>query len=318
VTLENFRLKVFRAVAKHLSFRKAAEALLLTQPAVTLQIKALEDSLGVRLFDRSSNRVALTSEGHVLLRYSEKIAALASEAEQRLASSKGELAGPLSIGVSTTIVQYVFAPLIKGFTAQHPRVQLSVLSGNTDEIVQSLISEKVSIGLIEGPARHRHICIEPFMEDELVLIAPAGFEFDRLSRNQLLATNLIMREQGSGSRHVVEVALEKAGYRLKSLRIVMDLDSTEAIKSSVEAGIGVSFVSRWAIANEIELGLLKIVPVEGLRIVRNFSIIYRVGPFPTGPAGAFRAYALEYSPVISPTSAKTARPRGTARSHKFR
>src|SRR5579864_7921683 len=153
--LENFRLKVFRTVAEHLSFRKAAEQLFLTQPAVTLQIKALEDDLGVRLFDRTGGRVSLTKQGTLLLRYAEKISAIVSEAEQELAAGEGQLSGELALGVSTTIAQYVLPRLIVAFLAEHPRVQLALHSGNTDEIVQFLLDDKVSIGLIEGPSRHR-------------------------------------------------------------------------------------------------------------------------------------------------------------------
>lgn len=305
--LENFRLKVFRTVAQHLSFRKAAERLFLSQPAVTLQIKALEDDLGVRLFDRSGNRVALTPEGSALLRYAKKIATLVSEAEQELATGVGRLAGKLDIGVSTTIAQYLLPRLIGAFCAEHPHVRLSVHSGNTDEIVQLLLAEKVSIGLIEGPARHRHVRVQPFMVDELVLIAPANFEFDRLSREQLCSANLLMREQGSGSRRVIEAALEKAGCKRKSLRVVMELDSTEAIKSAVEAELGIGFVSRWALSKEIELGILKLVDVEGLRIARHFSLIHRTGPVPRGPAGAFRTFVLKRSRLISGPPTKSLR-----------
>lgn len=171
--LENFRLKVFRAVAEHLNFRKAAEHLFLTQPAVTLQIQALESDLGVQLFDRSANRVALTQQGSILLRYARKMAALASEAEQDLGTQDGRSSGELFLGASTTIAQYVIPRLIGAFLDEHPRVQLSLHSGNTEEIVKLLLAGKVSIGLIEGPARARGVHTEPFMRDELVLIVPS-------------------------------------------------------------------------------------------------------------------------------------------------
>src|SRR5215831_17566415 len=219
--LENFRLKVFRAVAEHLSFHKAANQLFLTQPAVTLQIKALEDDLGIRLFDRAGGHVSLTRQGALLLRHAQKLAALASEAEQELAAAEGQLAGNLELGVSTTIAQYALPRLIAAFLAENPRLQLSLHSGNTEEIVQSLLQEKVSIGLIEGPSREQGVRTEPFMQDELVLITPPDFESDRVSRDQLVASNLLLREQGSGSRRVVEDALEKAGVALKSFKNVM-------------------------------------------------------------------------------------------------
>src|ERR1700683_2588269 len=211
--LENFRLKVFRSVAEHLNFRKAAEHLFLPQPAITLQIRALEDDLGIRLFDRAANRVSLTPQGSLLLGYANKIAALVCQAEQALDAKDGKVSGELSLGVSTTIAQYVLPRLLGAFLDQHPRVQFSLHSGNTAEIVQLLLDDKVSVGLIEGPARHRGVRAEPFMQDELVLIAPPIFESDLLSRDQLVASNLLMREHGSGSRHGVESALEEAGIR---------------------------------------------------------------------------------------------------------
>ena len=307
--LENFRLKVFRTVAEHLNFREAAERLFLTQPAITLQIKALEDELGVRLFDRTANRVSLTSHGSLLLRYAKNILAIISKAEQELSAQDGRASGELSLGVSTTIAQYVLPRLLGAFLDEHPRVQFSLHSGNTSQIVQILLDDKVSVGLIEGPARHRGIHVEPFMQDELVLIAPPTFESDLLSRDQLVGLNLLMREHGSGSRHVVETALEKAGVGVKSFRKLMHLDSTETIKSAVEAGLGVGFVSRWAISKELEFGVLKLVRVAGLRITRHFSIISRTGPKPKGPAGAFRGFALERARVLADISRKPVRSR---------
>ena len=151
------------------------------------------------------------------------------------------MSGELTIGASTTIAQYVLPRLIGAFLAEHPRVQLLLHSGNTEEIVRLLLDGKVSVGLIEGPARHREVRTEPFMEDEMVLIAPVSFEFDRVTRGQLQRMKLLLREQGSGSRRVVESALEKAGLKLKSFKSVMNLDSTEAIKSAVEG----DWVSDW-------------------------------------------------------------------------
>lgn len=290
--LENFRLKVFRTVAEHLNFRKAAEHLFLTQPAVTLQVKALEDDLGIRLFDRAGNRVSLTPQGSLLLGYATKIATLVSDVEQKLGAEDGKVSGELFLGASTTIAQYVLPRLLGAFLDEHPRVQFSLHSGNTSEIVQLLLEGKLSLGIIEGPARDRGIHTELFMQDELVLILPRSYESDRMSRVQLLAANLLMREHGSGSRRVVEIALEKNGFKLKSFKKVMNLDSTEAIKSAVEAGLGVGFVSRWAISKELELGALKVAQVAGLAVVRQFSFISRTGPELQGPAAAFRTFAL--------------------------
>jgi LysR family transcriptional regulator, transcriptional activator of the cysJI operon len=306
--LENFRLRVFRAVAEHLSFRKAAEHLLLTQPAVTLQIKALEDSLAVRLFDRSARGISLTAQGELLLAYAKQMAGLAAEAEQALGAAEGNVFGDLSIGASTTIAQYVLPWLLGAFLGENARIRVEIHSGNTSEIVQMVLDGKLAIGLIEGPAGSRAVRSEPFMEDELVLIAPPNFEFDRLSGEQLLANRLLLRERGSGSRHVVEMALAKAGLRLKAFRNVIDLDSTEAIKSGVEAGLGVGFVPRRAIAKELELHALKVASVAGVEATRQFTLVSHAGPEPQGAAGAFRRFVLDRAQILPrPSKTKTRR-----------
>jgi len=310
--LESFRLKVFRTVAEHLNFRKAAEHLFLTQPAITLQVKALEDDLGIRLFDRASNRVSLTPQGALLLDYAKKIATLVSQAEQELWED-GKVSGELSLGVSTTIAQYLLPRLLRAFLDENPRVQFALRSGNTSEIVQLLLENKLAIGLIEGPARDHGIRTEPFMQDALVLIAQPAFESDRLSRDQFAASRLLMREHGSGSRHVVEMALENAGFKLKSFKNVMNLDSTEAIKSAVEVGLGIGFVSRWAISKELELGTLKVAEVAGLRVGRHFSLISRTGPEPQGPAGAFRTFALGRARLLASASRRPPRSGNSSR-----
>jgi len=311
--LENFRLKVFRAVAEHLNFRRAAEQLFLTQPAITLQIKALENDLGMRLFDRTGGKITLTRQGSVLLGYANKLATLASEAERELGCSEGSVSGELALGASTTIAQYVLPKLIGAFQNEYPQIQFSLHSGNTSEIVRFLLEGKVALGLIEGPARDRGVRTEPFMEDELVLITAQDFDSDRVAPARFVGMSLLMREQGSGSRHVVELALEKAGFKLKAFKKVMELDSTEAIKSAVEAGLGVGFVSRWAIAKELELGTLKVAQVSSVRATRHFTLISRTGPEPQGPAGALRTFALGRARLLSHLLRKPLQTGGSSR-----
>lgn len=293
-SLDNFRLVVFRAVAEQLSFRKAAEELFLTQPAVSLQIKALEEDLGVQLFDRTGTRIALTEAGKVLLGYSRQANALFAQAEQAIAALSGDHAGHLSLGASTTIAQYVLPRLLGEFSRENPRVQPSMISGNTEQIVAALEELKIDLGLIEGPARSRDVKTEPFLEDELVLIVAAAHEWAELKSIpyfQIATVPLLMRERGSGTRRVVELALARKGVTANSLRIVMELDSTEAIKSAVEAGLGVGFVSRWAIAKDLRHDTsFRIVELEGLRIHRQFLLAYPAGPEPQGLAQEFRRF----------------------------
>ena len=295
-SLDNFRLVVFRAVAEHLSFRKAAEELYLTQPAVSLQIKALEEDLGVQLFDRAGAHIALTGAGIILLGYCEKVSKLLLNAEHEIAALSGEHAGQLALGASTTIAQYVLPRLLGEFRREHPRVQTTLMSGNTEHIVEALEKQKIALGFIEGPARSREVKAVPFLEDELVLIASTAHEWAErpsVSCSEIASIPLLMRERGSGTRHVIELALQRQGIKRKSLQIEMELDSTEAIKSAVDAGLGVGFVSRWAIAKDLRLdSSFEIVNVEGLTIKRQFLVAYASGPEPQGLALEFRRFLI--------------------------
>jgi DNA-binding transcriptional LysR family regulator len=154
-SLENFRVVVFRAVAERLSFRKAAEELYLTQPAVSLQIKALEEDLGVQLFDRSGAHITLTAAGGILLDYAKQVNALLVEAEHEIAALSGEHAGQLALGASTTIAQYVLPRLLGEFCKEHPRVRATLISGNTENIVEAVAKQTIALGCIEGPSRSR-------------------------------------------------------------------------------------------------------------------------------------------------------------------
>jgi LysR family transcriptional regulator, transcriptional activator of the cysJI operon len=293
--MENFRLKVFRTVAEHASFRKASERLNLSQPAVSQQIHALEEELGTTLFDRGGNRVRLTAAGTVLLKYARRGAQLAREALDALAKIEGEPRGELHLGASTTVAQYILPRMLGAFRKQYPLIELSVTSGNTEHIVDLLLQGGVAMGIIEGPASSRELRKRRFLEDRMVLIVPRDHPWAAVREVPLASLKdvpLLMREPGSGSRRVVELALKRSGLKLGQLRIAMDLDSTEAIVSGVEAGLGVGFVSQWAIGKEIRLGTLKPVRVTGLEMVRDLTLIQRSGPSPEGAAAAFERFAL--------------------------
>ena len=315
-SLENFRVVIFRAVAERLSFRKAAEEVYLTQPAVSLQIKALEEDLGVQLFDRSGAHIALTDAGRVLLDYAKRVNSLLVEAEHEIAALSGEHAGQLALGASTTIAQYVLPRLLGEFCKEHPRVHPTLISGNTEHIVEAVEKQEIALGFIEGPARSRDVKTKPFLQDELVLIVSTAHEWaERVSVfcSELASMPLLMRERGSGTRHVIEMALEQQGLKRNSLHIVMELDSTEAIKSAVEAGLGVGFVSRWAIAKDLRLDKsFKIVEVEGLNVKRDFLVAYPAGPEPVGVALEFRRFLFSRAGAQrASTGVRRLRPAGT-------
>lgn len=296
--MENFRLKVFRSVCDHLSFRRAAEELHLTQPAVTQQIKALEDELSVRLLDRTGGQVVLTHAGRIVNTMAIQIAELIARTQEELASLSGEHCGLLCAGASTSIAQYVLPRMLGCFKKEHPRVRVQIRSGNTEEVVQWLIEGRIAIGLIEGPALRKDVRVEPFMEDELVLLFPANHPWkdrESITVQDLQGAPFLLRERGSGTRRVLEEALHKAGLETNDLEEVMELDSSEAIISSVESGLGIGFVTRAAVLPRLPLGKIATAKINGLRIVRNFSLVYPAGPRPQGLAGVLRRFTLEHA-----------------------
>jgi len=300
--LENFRIRVFRTVAHHLNFSRAAEELLLTQPAVTQQVKTLEDELGVPLFDRSGGRISLTAGGKVLLPFADRMREVSDQAFAAVAETTGEQAGELAVGASQTIGQYLLPNFVAGFVKTYPRIRIIARSGNTEAMLDALLAHEIQLALIEGPERRKDLNIEPFLQDHMVLVVPASHEWadHEVDVEALKQQPVLMREFGSGSRRVVEKAIVAAGLLKKDLRIQMELDSTEGLLSAVEAGLGMTFVSRWAVRNQLSLGTLKIARVRGLNLSRQFSIAYPAGPAPTGNVGAFHRFLLSNSLELAP------------------
>ena len=305
MTIENFRLIVFRAVAHHLNFSRAAEQLLLTQPAVTQQIKALEDQFGVPLFHRGGGHIALTPGGAALLPFAEQIRQLSELAVAAVAQANGQQAGELSIGASQTIAQYLLPTFLAAFLRLNPQVRLTARSGNTGQMLAALVSGEIQMALLEGPEQRTDVHIEPFMEDHMVLVVPATHEWAgrTVTLSDLRSQPLLTREFGSGSRRIVEQALAHAGLKSKDLFVRMQLDSTEGLLNAVEAGLGVTFVSRWAVRNQLALGTLKLARVAGVKLARSFSLAYPAGPEPSGNVGSFRAFLLSHASAVAPRRA---------------
>jgi DNA-binding transcriptional LysR family regulator len=304
--IENFRIRVFRTVARHLNFSRAAEELFLTQPAVTQQIKALEDELRVPLFDRAGGHISLTPAGKALLPVAEKMKALSGEALAAVAGAYGQHAGELSVGASQTIGQYLLPKFVAGFLHTNPNVRITARSGNSDAMLEALVAREIQLALIEGPEQRKDLHIEPFMEDHMVRVVPASHDWanQEIEPDDLTSQPLLMREFGSGSRRVVEHALTSIGIKPKDLKILMELDSTEGLLSAVEAGLGITFVSRWAVRNQLALGTLVLARVRGLKLSRRLSMAYQAGPEPTGNAGAFRDFLLTHSRELMPRTTR--------------
>jgi DNA-binding transcriptional LysR family regulator len=287
------RLQVFHAVAKHLSFTKAAEALFMTQPAVTFQVKQLEEHLNMRLFDRAQGRIALTPAGQVALEYAERILALSAELDTRLREMGGQAAGPLLVGASMTIGEYVLPQLIGKFKALFPAVVPTLFVGNSEAVQERVAERTLDLGFIEGDSHLSALSSEVCCQDELQVVCapshPLGKEKSALPAS-LAQHPHVSREAGSGTRAVVDRYLQEQGVSPESLHRVVELGSPEAIKGLVATGLGFAIMSRVIAAKEIQLGQLVQVPLRP-PLMRNFSVVYPKERFHSKLVAAFLAFA---------------------------
>ena len=270
------RLQVFHSVAKHLSFTKAAEALFMTQPAVTFQIRQLEEHFNTRLFDRGHGRISLTAAGTVALECAERILGLSAELDTRLKEMSGQLGGPLLIGASTTIAEYLLPRVLGAFKARFPAVVPRLFVANS-EAVQSRVAERsLDIGFIEGDSHLPMLTTDVCCEDELqVTCAPSHPLAKQKSATPKSLTQFanISREPGSGTREVIDHYLQKAGVSPDTPQRMMELGSPEALKGLVATGLGFAIMSRATVINEIRLGQLVQVPLAP-RLIRHMSVVY--------------------------------------------
>ena len=304
--IENFKLKVFRVVADMLNYRRAADELHLTQPAVTAQIRSLEDSLGIALFDRIGRDTSLTPAGVTLLGYVRKIEAITNDAIAALAPFGSQEGVELSIGASHTVAVYLLPKLLPNLLREWPRLRIHIVGGSTTEILQALTSHQIGVGLIEAPAHRPDLKIEAFGEDELALIVRPDH---RLTKKQpvraaeLVQEPILLREVGSGMRQFVEEYLERNGVLRQQLRTCIEINSTEGIISAVEAGLGIGFAPCLAIEKALKLGSVKAVHLDNGPIRRQFSIALLNGPDPRGPVGQLLDLLREHGAAMRRISA---------------
>jgi DNA-binding transcriptional LysR family regulator len=298
ITVSDFRLKVFCSVAQHLSFTKAAGELFITQPAVTKHIRELEQQYGTRLFERKGNTVFLTQAGELLKRYAGQILQLYQEATFELGTLQDKHSGILRLGASTTIGQYLIAPLLAKYYEKFPQVELSLLNGNTEMIENAVLSHTIDLGVVEGRKHHSGIKYVDFMDDELVAVVHAKSKLaslDEITLQQLTQIPLVLRERGSGTLEVIEGALKEHNLKLSSLQIIMHLGGTESIKSFLEHANCMAFLSVRSIQKELLTGQLKTVKVRDLKLLRKFWLIHLQGQ-PEPMSESFMRFAFrEYS-----------------------
>jgi len=276
MALNAHQLHIFYTVAERGSFSAAAQTLHMTQPAVTMQVQALEEHFGTKLLNRTTKKLQLTEAGHRLLPQARKIVELMRETDEMMARFSAGLKGRLHFAASLTIGEYVLPRLLGPFLSRHPELFVSMKIMNTTEIIEAIQNQGVDFGLIEAPCQAPDVHAEPVMDDELMLIVPAGHPFasrDTVTLEEVLEQPLVLREKGSGTRQVVEDELARHGVDESKLRVVSDFGSTGAIKSAVEAGMGLTVLSAWTIRHEAALGLLKTVRIRDVSFRRQFFAV---------------------------------------------
>lgn len=277
-------LKAFYATVKANSISKAAKILHLTQPGLSMQIQSLEKELGVSLLSRSNKGVELTEAGKVVFDYATTILSLQENIERDLANLKSDKKY-LLIGSCKAVGEYALPCSIYMYKQSNKDVDINLEISNTSEVTRDLISRTINIGVLHGYKSNKNLVIQKITSDRLLLVTSLPLVKDKISTKELNRLPLIFRESGSGTRETILKALKPHGIKNDDLNIIYELNSMEAIKTSVIAGKGISFIPELTIKRELKDGVLKNIEIEGLEIYSDFYIAYRkdynLNPFET-------------------------------------
>ena len=292
--MDTRQLAAFCAVVERKSFSQAAERLGVTQPAVSLQVRALEKRLGTQLLDRSGRRVEPTEAGLRLYRGAKRMLTLEGQIVGDVtASAEGDLAGDLVLGASTGPAAIAVPLLLCEFQRKSPGVRVSLTVSDTHAVVERVAARELELGIVGAARRHRGVRFEPFFSDEVILACPPGHRFAgrTVSLDELREESLVLMQEGAGVRQVVEDALQRQGIRLRDLDVRLELGLQESVRAAVEAGYGVTFISRTAVEAGLEAGTLAEAQVEGMAASRQISLASATGRARSRVADAFVEFA---------------------------
>ena len=295
--MDDHKLKVFCTVAETKSFSKTSEIIHLTQPAVSLLIRALEEIYETKLFDRSSSTVTLTPAGEVLYKYAKEILALYATAEKVIGKLTGLVKGSITIGACSNIGNYLLPSVITDFRKTHLKTKIHLLVSNTKRVVELLNSGNIDIGIVEGDVVRQKMVVKKLISDELLLIVSPNHPWSRkkeVSISDLTKEPFIFREAGSGTRQMMEKFLSRHGITPQDMKVSIVLGSTEAIKAAVENGLGVSIISRWAARKENKYGTLRLLSLKEEKMVRDFSLIINKNSVSSNALDEFLTFLKSY------------------------
>jgi len=285
------QLKVFQAVARHLSYTQAAQVLHLSQPAVSMQVKQLEENIGLPLFEQLGKKIYLTDAGREFYRYSQEIGHLLGEAEEIMESLKGIKGGRLAVSVATTANSFA-TRLLAEFSRKYGGVTISLDVTNRRGLLDQLQNNETDLVIMGRPPEDLELVTEPFMDNPLVVIAPPTHPLARdvkIPMKALQQETFVVREPGSGTRIAMERFFSEKGVRLTT---GMEMTSNEAIKQAVEAGLGLGIVSIHTLELELETGRLVVLDAENFPILRHWYLVHRQGKRLSPVAQAFRDFVL--------------------------
>jgi DNA-binding transcriptional LysR family regulator len=294
--MDTRQLAAFCAVVERRSFSQAAEVLGVTQPAVSLQVRALEKRLGTQLLDRSGRRVEPTEAGLALYRGAQRLLSLEEQLLEQVASeSDGTLRGRLELGASSGPGETVLPLLLADFQRANPDVRVALVVSDTQTVVERVARRELELGVVGAARHHRSVTFEPFFRDEVVLAVPPSHAFAgrTISLDELRAEPLILMQEGAGVRQVIEDELRGAGVKLRDLDVALELGLQESVRSAVRAGHGITFISRSGIEADLASGAIAEARVEGLEPVREISLVRASGRVSTRVAQAFVDFARE-------------------------
>jgi len=294
-TLNLHQLATFQAVAKHGSYVRAAEELHFSQPAVSAQIRQLEDALGVKLFEQIGRKTHLTSAGKELNRYSEKIFAVIEETLEMMDALRSPSSGRLSVGADTTVGTYVIPGLLGKFHQMYPDVEITLDVVNRAALVDALVNNRIDMAIVGRVPDDIPVVIEPFSPNELVLIAAPTHRLAGLvdvPLAELAREHFLLREMGSGTRAALEEFFQQADV---PLQLSMQVGNNSAIKQGVAAGLGIALISRAAIDMELETNRLVILNVEGFPIMRQWRLVHLKDKHLSATAHAFKSFLLQHA-----------------------
>jgi DNA-binding transcriptional LysR family regulator len=297
--MDTRQLQAFCEVVDRKSFSLAAEKLGVTQPAVSLQVRALEKRLGTQLLDRSGRRVEPTESGLKLYRSAQRLLALEAEIVSELAEeATGALDGTFEIGASTGPGGVVLAQILCQFAEVHPALHIALSVFDTQTVVERVADRTLQLGVVGAAPRHRGVEYEPFFKDTVVLACPPGHPFAgrTVTLDDVRGEQLIMMQEGAGVRQMIEDELRRVGTRLRDLNVRLELGLQESVTSAVRGGYGVTFISRSSVEKDLDAGMLAEARVEGLELEREINLVRAAGRSETRAARAFLEFARERLP----------------------